>query len=124
MNSIKYKLDNNSHQISFCTKGEKKNISKEIEKLKSDRNILLIYDHNINKNIIKQVFEDLKLSGCKIFGLRCEGNKINKNEKFLFKIIDLLLRKLQKIYYNFFWWWCSWRCFALASSLYLRGHLF
>ena len=74
MNSIKYKLDNNSHQISFCTKGEKKIYQKKSKKLKC-RNILLIYDHNINKNIIKQVFEDLKLSGCKIFGLRCEGNK-------------------------------------------------
>ena len=40
MNSIKYKLDNNSPNL-ILYKRRKKNISKEIEKLKSDRNILL-----------------------------------------------------------------------------------
>ena len=65
--NIKYKLGNTLHQISFCRKREKNNISKEIEKLRSDRNILLIYDDKVNQNITKQVFEDLKLSGCKYF---------------------------------------------------------
>lgn len=123
---IKYKLENTLHQISFCRKREKNNISKEIEKLRSDRNILLIYDDKINQNITKQVFEDLKLSGCKIFTLKSEGDKKNKNEKFLFKIIDLLIRRkfTKKSIIISLGGGVVGDVSALASSLYLRGLIY
>ena len=40
---------------------------------------------NIETKFIKNFHELLKLSGCKIFLLRLEGNKSNKNEKILSK---------------------------------------
>lgn len=124
--NIKYKLGNTLHQISFCRKREKNIISKEIEKLRSDRNILLIYDDKINQNITKQVFEDLKLSGCKIFTLKSEGSKKNKNEKFLFKIIDLLISKkfTKKSIIISLGGGVVGDVSALASSLYLRGLIY
>ena len=64
---INYKIGKTTHQISFCRKEDKKNISKEIERVKSDRNVLLIYDVKINKNITNHFIYDLKLSRCKIF---------------------------------------------------------
>ena len=46
---INYKIGKTTHQISFCRKEDKKNISKEIERVKSDRNVLLIYDVKIDE---------------------------------------------------------------------------
>ena len=53
---------------------------------------ILIYDDKIDKKIVKSIFSELKLSGCKIFSLQIKGDKFNKNEKFLFKILDYLIQ--------------------------------
>jgi 3-dehydroquinate synthase len=123
---INYKIGKTTHQISFCRKEDKKNISKEIERVKSDRNVLLIYDVKINKNITNQVIDDLKLSGCKIFTLKSEGSKKNKNEKFLFKIIDLLISRkfTKKSIIISLGGGVVGDVSALASSLYLRGLIY
>jgi len=124
--NIKYKLDKIIYQVSFCRNTEKQNISKEIEKLKSDKNILLIYDNKISKKIVEQVFDDLKFSGCKIFTLKSKGDKKNKNEKFLFQIIDFLIREkfTKKSIIISLGGGVVGDVSALASSLYLRGLIY
>ena len=120
---IKYKINNLEYQITFCRKNSKNNISKSLDKINSDKNILLLYDEKVNKKIVKEVKEDLKLSGCNIHLMRCEGKKINKNEKFLFKILDFLIKKkfTKRSVIISFGGGVIGDVAALASSLYLRG---
>ena len=55
-------------------------ISTELNKLNSDKKLLLIFDKNISGEIIENIFSFLKLSGFKIYVLKLEGSKKNKNE--------------------------------------------
>jgi|TARA_B110000881_G_C18547675_1_gene502162 3-dehydroquinate synthase len=120
---IKYTINNLDYHITFCSKKSKNNISKSLDKIKSDKNILLLYDEKVNKNIVNEVREDLKLSGCNIHLMKCEGNKINKNEKFLFRILDFLIKKkfTKRSVIISFGGGVVGDVSALASSLYLRG---
>ena len=92
----------------------------------SDKKILFIYDKNIHEKIIKKIIQSLKTSGCKLFLLPLEGNKMNKNEKSLFKIIDFLVE--EKFTKNSVILTCSGGVIgdmsALASGLYLRGLIY
>ena len=122
---IVYNIDNIGHNISI-----EKNLSqkfvRQIERAKSDKKILLIYDKNIETKFIKNFHELLKLSGCKIFLLRLEGNKSNKNEKILFKILDYLISKnftKKSILISIGGGVLGDVC-GLAASLYLRGLIF
>ena len=63
----------------------------EIKKLHSDKKILFVYDGNISSKIIRNLLDDLKLSGCKIFFTKLQSSKKNKNQKILFSIIDKLI---------------------------------
>jgi len=120
---LNYKINNTKLEITFCKKEEKNNISKSIDKIKSDKNILITFDEKVSKKIVKEVQEDLRLSGCKIHILKCEGNKSNKNEKLLFKIIDLLMQKkfTKRSIIISIGGGVVGDVSALASSLYLRG---
>ena len=121
---LKYKINNNQHYV-FYQKNNINVISRSLENFKSDKNVLFVYDNNVDNNLVKEIFDELKLSGCNIISLKCEGNKVNKNEKLLFKIIDILIAKIyKKIYCNFFWWRCFLDVSALASCLYLRGLIY
>ena len=92
-----YNINKQSHYITYYKKNDSEKIAKSIELIESDKNILLIYDEKISTKIIKNISEELNLFGCNLIKLKCKGNKINKNEKLLFKILDLLIsRKFTK----------------------------
>ena len=120
---LKYKINKSYNYITFCNKKNKSYLSKSLDSIETDKNVLLLYDNKIDKKIINDIFEDLKLSGCNIFSIRSNGEKINKNENFLFNIIDFLLKNKftkRSVIIS-----CGGGVIgdvaALASSLYLRG---
>ncbi len=124
--NIKYKINNNLHKITFCKNKEEPDISKDLSSLFSDRKILLIIDKNINKNIIKNLTKDLSTSDYNTSIMHVQGNKFRKNEKFMFRIIDeLIKRKFTKKSVVIS---CGGGIVgdvsALASSLYLRGLIY
>ena len=122
---IKYSVNNEVNKI-VIKRNITKVVSTELNKLKSDKKLLLIFDKNISSEIIKNIFSFLKLSGFKIYILKVEGTKKNKNEKYLFKIIDFLIEK--KFTKNSIILSCCGGVIgdlaALASSLYLRGLIY
>ena len=82
--TISYKINNLEHKVIFCKSGKINFISSELDKVNSDKNVLLIYDNKIDIKVLKNIFDELKISGCKVFSIKAKGEKINKNEKFLF----------------------------------------
>ena len=89
---LKYKINKNEHQIHFCKKNQFNKITEHLEKSQSDKNILFVYDDNVNKKIVKSILDELNSFGCNLFVMECKGSKQNKNEKFLFKILDTLIK--------------------------------
>jgi len=123
---INYLINNTNHQINFCKLNKISIISKSIEKINSDKNILLIYDEKISKKIIQNLLNELKLTGCKTFSLKIKGDKINKNEKSLFYIINFLIKNkfTKKSVIISCGGGVVGDISALASSLYLRGLIY
>ena len=121
--NLTYKINNTEHFVTFCKANNINAISKSLEKIKSDKNILFIYDNKVDKSLVEEIYQELKLSGCNIYSLKCEGKKSNKNEKLLFSIIDLLLKKkfTKRSIIISFGGGVVGDVSALASSLYLRG---
>ena len=87
---INYKINNEIHNIIISDK-IKKNVVSQVEKVKSDKKILLVYDNNINLDIIRLIQNELKIIGVDLVSVRISGNKKNKNYKILLKIIDVLI---------------------------------
>ena len=120
---LKYKINKTKHSVVFCRSNYTGIISKTINSINSDKNILFIYDSKIDKTIVKEILAELKITGCNILKIECVSEKLNKNEKLLFKILDILLQN------NFtknsiivsFGGGVLGDVSALASSLYLRG---
>ena len=79
---ISYKVNNIEHKVTFCKSGNLGPISNYLDKINSDKNILLIYDDKINPKILKNIFHELKLSGCKVFSLKSAGSKKTKMKDF------------------------------------------
>ena len=71
---IKYSVNNEVNKI-VIKRNITKVVSTELNKLKSDKKLLLIFDKNISSEIIKNIFSFLKLSGFKIYILKVEGTK-------------------------------------------------
>ena len=123
---IKYNINKEKYKITFCSKNKKDFIISDLKKLSSDKRVLFLYDKNINKLLIQQILENLKLSGCRIYVMKVEGDKINKNEKLLFKIIDNLIKNkfTKKSVIISCGGGVVGDVSALASSLYLRGLIY
>jgi len=123
--NLNYRLDHSKNNV-YITKNIDKILISDLNKLNSDKKILFIYDKNIQENIIKKIITSFKTYGCKLFLLPLEGNKINKNEKSLFKIIDFLIK--ERFTKHSIILSCSGGVIgdmsALASSLYLRGLIY
>tara|TARA_B100000745_G_scaffold188991_1_gene124104 strand:+ start:559 stop:1671 length:1113 start_codon:yes stop_codon:yes gene_type:complete len=123
---LKYNINQESHKVIFCSKNKNDFIISDLKKLASDKKVFFLYDKKINRILIQQILGNLKLSGCNIFTMKVEGNKINKNEKLLFKIVNNLIKN------NFTKKSVLISCgggvigdvSALASSLYLRGLIY
>ncbi len=123
---INYKINKQNYKITFCNNKESPDIYKALSKLYCDKKLLLIIDNRLNKRFTKFLFKDLKKCGLKVTLLRVSGSKINKNKKFLFKIIDKLIEK--KFTKKSVLLSCGGGVVgdvsALASSLYLRGMIY
>jgi len=123
---IKYSINNTQHRITFCYKKEANDISKDLKRLFSDKKMLLVLDKSIDKDVVKNLYKDLKFLGYKIYTLLVNGSKKNKNQKLLFKIIDELIKK--KFSKKSLILSCGGGVVgdvsALASSLYLRGMIY
>ena len=100
---IEYYLNKKKFDIKFCPDHQglgirkKTNsymtIAKDLKKNYFDQKVLLVFDKKINKKIIKYVIHDLKKSFPKLSVLYFSGEKVNKNKKVLFKIIDYFFDK-------------------------------
>ncbi len=123
---IKYHISKINHRITFCHDKEAEDISQDLKRLFSDKKMLLIIDKRINKDVIKNLYKDLKHLGYRIFPMYVEGSKKNKNEKLLFKIIDELINK--KFTKKSLILSCGGGVVgdvsAMAASLYLRGMIY
>ena len=122
---LNYKINDEQYYIKIKD-NIKNEISQNINKLVSDKKIIFLYDINIQKKIINKIIYDLKISGFSLIVTPIEGEKINKIEILLFKIIDnLIANKFTKksIILS-----CGGGVVgdvsALAASLYLRGLIY
>lgn len=122
---IKYSINNEINKI-IINKNISKVVNSELSKLNSDKKILLIFDKNIDREIIDNILFLIKLNGFKIYILELIGSKINKSSGYLFRIIDFLIEK--KFTKNSIILSCCGGVIgdlsALASSLYLRGLIY
>ena len=89
---IQYKVNNINHNI-YIKNNIDECITNEIERNNSDKKVLLIYDEKINQNCIDEVIKILKNSGCDVSAFNFKGKKKNKNEKTLFSLINLMIKK-------------------------------
>ena len=99
---IDYKINNYKHKIIFCPDNQglkikkQKNsymmLSKDLKKKYSDQKMIIVFDKKINKKIVRYMVHDLKISFPKITVLMTNGSKANKNSKFFFKLVDILLK--------------------------------
>lgn len=123
---LRYNINKLNYKATFCSNKESPDIFKALSKHYCDKKMLLIIDKKLNKKFTKYLFKDLKKCGLNVTLLKVNGSKFNKNEKFLFKIIDKLIEK--KFSKKSVLLSCGGGVIgdvsALASSLYLRGMIY
>ena len=122
---INYKINNSIHNIVITDKIGN-SIVNQVEKVNSDKKILLVYDNNINIKIINLIQDQFKLIGVKLILVRISGKKKNKNYKILLKIIDVLISN--QFTKNSILISCGGGVVGdlsnLAASVYLRGMIY
>ena len=123
--NLKYKIGNQLHDIYYISKNYNQ-ISKDIEKLQSDKKLLYLFDKNISQEIRNKVISSLKFSGCKVYEIEFIGNKKNKSLKAVLKIIDFMISKgfTRKSIILSMGGGVLGDLSALAASLYMRGILY
>lgn len=122
---LSYLLNKEKYKVFFSKTIDKK-IALEVEKLNSDKKVILVYDYNIKKKLVDKLIYQLKKAGCKIIILRFKGNKKNKNEKMLFSLINHMIQNklTKKSVLISFGGGVLGDLSALASSLYYRGLIY
>lgn len=122
---LTYNIQNENFFIHINNKFES-TILKEIESINSDNKIFFVYDSHINPKIIKNLTKFLKKTGNIIITKRLKGNKLNKNRKQLFEIIDNLIEEkfTKKSILLSMGGGVVGDLSALAASLYLRGLIY
>ena len=123
--NISYKVNNEKHNI-FYLKNNLDQITTDIDKIKSDKKILFLYDKNISSKIVENVFSQLKISGCNVFKIEFLGSKKNKSLKAILKIIDFMILKgfTRKSIILSMGGGVLGDLSALAASLYMRGVIY
>ena len=122
---LKYSIDKNVCNVIFKNKIDS-SLNKQIERCKSDKKILFVYDKNISKKIVDKFLTSLSEIGCEVTAFEFKGNKKNKNEKSLFFLINVLINKnftKNSILISLGGGVVGDIC-ALASSLYYRGIIY
>ena len=122
---IKYTLDKNNYEI-LIKKDISSNIAKDLEIICSDKKILIIYDDKIDNKFLNNIFQNIKINGGFILKVKIAGDKITKNEKTLFSIIDILIDNnfSKKSVLISIGGGVVGDVGALAASLYLRGIIY
>ena len=120
---LKYSVDKNVCNVIFKNKIDS-SLNKQIERRKSDKKILFVYDKNISKKIVDKFLTSLSEIGCEVTALSLREIK-NKNEKSLFLINVLINKNFTKnsILISLGGGVVGDIC-ALASSLYYRGIIY
>lgn len=90
--NLNYFIDKEEYRISFCKEIDN-SVVNLIEKISSDKNVLIIIDKNIDKELSNKLQSILKIRGYNIYFLYVEGAKKNKNINFLVSIIEFMLSK-------------------------------
>ncbi len=122
---LTYEINNDINKV-YIKKDINNFILKELERTYSDKKILFVYDQNISLKLVKNILDNLKISGCKIITLKLEGKKTNKSTKILLKIIDNLINNnftKKSVLVSLGGGVIGDIC-GLASSLYLRGLIY
>ena len=86
----KNSINGDEHNIIIANEIEN-NVTKQVEKIKSDKKILFVYDNNIDLDIIYKIRDELKIFGADLILIKILGNKSNKNSNSFFRIIDVLI---------------------------------
>ena len=122
---IKYKVYNQDYSV-VIKKKISNTLLQDLKKLNSDKKILFIFDKKIDHSLTYNLTKNLKTSGCLVFILELTGDKINKSEKTLFKIIDFLI--LNNFTKNSVILSCAGGVIgdiaSLAACIYLRGMIY
>ena len=71
---INYKINDENHNVIISDK-IKDNIVNQVERVKSDKKILLAYDEKIDQLIINLIRDELKLIGVKLILVKISGKK-------------------------------------------------
>ena len=77
---LNYDINNESNRV-YINKNTNLSILQELGRLSSDKKILFIYDEKIHQSIVKDMVNNLKLSGCNIILKKLAASKINKTTK-------------------------------------------
>lgn len=122
---LTYDINNETNKV-YIKSDINNFILKELERTYSDKKILFVYDQNIAPDLVKNILDNLKVSGCKITTLKLNGKKTNKSTKTLFKILDALINNnftKKSVLVSLGGGVIGDIC-GLASSLYLRGLIY
>tara|TARA_S200000501_G_scaffold376965_1_gene433677 strand:+ start:3491 stop:4627 length:1137 start_codon:yes stop_codon:yes gene_type:complete len=100
---IEYYVNKKKYDIKFCPdregikiKRKSKSyttIAKDLKRDYLNQQVLLVFDKKISKEITKYIIHDLKISYPKLSILYVDGEKVNKDLKVLFKILDSFFDK-------------------------------
>ena len=71
---LKYFIGSEEHKISICKEIDN-SVVNQIEKLKSDKNVLIIVDDNINNQLINKLKTVLKIRGYNLYFFLCKRIK-------------------------------------------------
>lgn len=122
---IKYQINNSEYGVHFLNNNLNE-ISRDLQKLKSDKKLLFLFDKNISKNNIDSVNKVLKDSNCIVHKLEFQGSKKNKSLEAVLKIIDFMISKgfTRKSVILSMGGGVLGDLSALAASLYMRGMIY
>ena len=90
ISEIHYQIDSKHCKV-ILKKNIEKHLISDLKKLGSDKKVLFLYDENINSQIISDILNFIKISGCQVFKKKIKGKKKNKSIKNVLNIIDLLI---------------------------------
>ena len=86
---INYSIDNKIYDVIF-TDNILAQLNLKFSKIKSDKKIYLIYDENINNQIISELSKGLKITGSIVLKKKIKSQKKNKNINVVIKLIEEL----------------------------------
>jgi 3-dehydroquinate synthase len=123
---IEYKIDKQIHQVIIKRDDICKDLIKDLKFYKSDNRLLLVYDKRISKDLVNDKKKKLKIHGIKYYSIGIYGGKVNKDKKFLFKILSILskLEFTKKSVLISFGGGVVGDVVGLAASLYMRGLIY